>query len=83
MPPLTRREALAAGAGAALSALATRAAAAEPAARAVKKGRLKQSVSRWCYKTIPDREFYRAVADHIAGMTDSYCNQEYHELVTG
>jgi dGTPase len=31
----------------------------------------------------PRPEFYRAVADHIAGMTDSYCNQEYHELVTG
>ncbi|MFN2387627.1 MAG: dGTP triphosphohydrolase [Thermoanaerobaculia bacterium] len=25
--------------------------------------------------------FYRAIADHIAGMTDSYCNTEYHELV--
>src|SRR5436853_454306 len=35
----------------------------EPAARAVRKGRLKQSVSRWCYKQIPDRDFYRAVAD--------------------
>ena len=28
-------------------------------------------------------EFYRAIADHIAGMTDSYCNAEYKELVTG
>src|SRR5207245_7716429 len=63
MPPLTRREALAAGAGAALSALATRAAAAEPAARAVKKGRPKPSVLRCCYKKIPDREFYKAAAD--------------------
>jgi len=26
-------------------------------------------------------EFYRAIADHIAGMTDSYCNSEYHALV--
>ena len=25
--------------------------------------------------------FYRAIADHIAGMTDSYCNSEYKELV--
>ena len=25
--------------------------------------------------------FYRAIADHIAGMTDSYCNTEYRELV--
>ena len=26
--------------------------------------------------------FYRAIADHIAGMTDSYCLAEYRELVT-
>jgi dGTPase len=26
-------------------------------------------------------EYYRAIADHIAGMTDSYCNEEYRELV--
>ena len=31
----------------------------------------------------PRPEFYRAIADHIAGMTDSYCNNEYRELVTG
>ncbi|MEO8430488.1 MAG: dGTP triphosphohydrolase [Acidobacteriota bacterium] len=31
----------------------------------------------------PRPEFYRALADHIAGMTDSYCNSEYRELVTG
>jgi dGTPase len=29
----------------------------------------------------PRPEFYRAIADHIAGMTDSYCNAEYRELV--
>jgi len=28
-------------------------------------------------------EFYRAIADHLAGMTDSYCNGEYRELVVG
>jgi len=28
-------------------------------------------------------EFFRALADHIAGMTDSYCNAEYKELATG
>jgi dGTPase len=33
------------------------------------------------YRTQP--EFYRAIADHIAGMTDSYCNAEYRELVVG
>jgi hydroxypyruvate isomerase len=31
--------------------------------RVVSRGRLKQSVSRWCYEEIPAREFYRAVAD--------------------
>ena len=29
----------------------------------------------------PRPEFYRAIADHIAGMTDSYCNTEYRQLV--
>ncbi len=29
----------------------------------------------------PRPEFARAIADHIAGMTDSYCNDEYKELV--
>lgn len=29
----------------------------------------------------PRPEFYRTIADHIAGMTDSYCNAEYKELV--
>ena len=29
----------------------------------------------------PRPAFYRAIADHIAGMTDSYCNAEYHQLV--
>jgi dGTPase len=28
-------------------------------------------------------EFYRAIADHIAGMTDSYCDKEYREIVIG
>ena len=29
----------------------------------------------------PRPGYYRAIADHIAGMTDSYCNAEYKELV--
>ncbi len=33
------------------------------------------------YRTEPG--FFRAIADHIAGMTDSYCNGEYHQLVVG
>jgi dGTPase len=31
----------------------------------------------------PRPEFYRAIADHVAGMTDSYADAEYHELVVG
>jgi hydroxypyruvate isomerase len=37
--------------------------AAGSAQKAVKNGRLKQSVSRWCYAKIPMPEFSRAVAD--------------------
>jgi dGTP triphosphohydrolase len=29
----------------------------------------------------PRPEYYRAIADHIAGMTDTYCNSEYRQLV--
>ena len=29
----------------------------------------------------PQPAFYRTIADHIAGMTDSYCNSEYRQLV--
>ena len=59
MPEITRRESLAAlGAVAAASTL--RAAVPE---RVVKSGRLKQSVSRWCYNKIPMPEFCKAVAD--------------------
>ncbi len=29
----------------------------------------------------PRPGFYRSIADHIAGMTDSYCNSEYRQLV--
>jgi hydroxypyruvate isomerase len=67
MSSLTRRQALAGAAGliAARPLAAAFAAAAldAPAEKAVRKGRLRQSVSRWCYKQIPSREFYRAVAE--------------------
>jgi len=58
MPTFTRRQALVATAAIAAAPLATSA-----AERVVRKGRLKQSVSRWCYKAIPPREFYKAVAE--------------------
>jgi dGTPase len=31
----------------------------------------------------PRPELSRAIADHIAGMTDSFCDKEYRELVVG
>jgi hydroxypyruvate isomerase len=59
---MTRREALtAAGAAALASALAAPAVAAEGGS-AVKKGRLRQSVCRWCYRDIPLDDFCRQVA---------------------
>jgi hydroxypyruvate isomerase len=66
MRTLTRREALSTG-GAAIAAmgLAGRAAAGQPAAqaKAVTNGRLKQSVSRWCYQRIAMPEFCKAVRE--------------------
>ena len=62
MSTLTRRQALTAGA-----ALLAGASVATPApqeeGRRVLKGRLKQSVCRWCYAKIPLRDFFKAVAD--------------------
>ena len=60
MGRMARREAFARASAAVLGATLPTVAGAE---RAVSKGRLRQSVSRWCYDKIPSREFYRAVAD--------------------
>ena len=60
---ISRRDVLQAAAAAAVTAATVTSAAAQPGGRAVTKGRLKQSVSRWCYqKTVPMPEFCRAVA---------------------
>jgi hydroxypyruvate isomerase len=59
MPEITRREALAAT-GVALAAASLGAA---EGGRVVQKGRLKQSVCRWCYQKIPLPEFCKAVAE--------------------
>jgi len=62
MVSLTRRQALAAGTAAVLGGIQAPRAAASQEARAVTKGRLKQSVSRWCYGKIPMPDFCKAVA---------------------
>ncbi len=62
MDPITRREALASGTAAILARVGAPLAAAEQEGKAVTKGRLKQSVSRWCYGKIPMPEFCKAVA---------------------
>ncbi len=63
-PAISRRSALRAAAAVALAAWSRpgQVFAAQPAGRAVTRGRLKQSVSRWCYKGIPLPELCRAVA---------------------
>ena len=73
MADLTRREALTAAAAAAISigasglgglnAQAPATPTTKPQARAVTKGRLKQSVSRWCYQRIPMPDFCKAVSE--------------------
>jgi hydroxypyruvate isomerase len=64
---LTRRQAVLgaglAGAGALVGRDSAEAAAAPPTGRVVTKGRLKQSVSRWCYQKIPLPEFAAAVKE--------------------
>jgi hydroxypyruvate isomerase len=62
MDGITRRQALAGGTAALLSGIAAPRAAAQPQGKAVTSGRLKQSVSRWCYAKIPMPEFCTAVA---------------------
>ncbi len=59
MPEITRREALAAT-GVTLAAVSLGAA---EGGRVVQKGRLKQSVCRWCYRTIDLPELCKAVAE--------------------
>ena len=63
MPTLTRRQALAAAGAAFVTSSTSFGTAAAQEGRKVLKGRLKQSVCRWCYDKIPLREFFRSVAD--------------------
>src|SRR4051812_27485471 len=60
---MTRRQALGAGTAAILTGVPAALTAASQTTRVVASGRLKQSVSRWCYAKIPMPEFCKAVAD--------------------
>src|SRR5262245_29066118 len=61
---MTRRRALLAAGAAALAPMAQAAFAQQAAPnRVVRRGRLKQSVARWCYRQIPLPDLCRAVAD--------------------
>jgi hydroxypyruvate isomerase len=63
MATFTRRQALTAAGAALLAGAAREGAAAQQEGRPVLKGRLKQSVCRWCYNKIPLRDFFKSVAD--------------------
>jgi hydroxypyruvate isomerase len=63
MTDITRREALGAAAALAGAALVPGPATAQGADRIVQKGRIKQSVCRWCYQRIPLPEFCKAVGE--------------------
>ena len=63
MTGMTRREAVIGATAAIVAAGLGSRSEASPAQKVVTKGRLKQSVSRWCYGKIPMPEFCKAVAD--------------------
>jgi hydroxypyruvate isomerase len=63
MSRITRREALVGSAAAMMAAGLSARAEGAAAQKAVTKGRIKQSVSRWCYGKIPMPEFCKACAD--------------------
>ncbi len=79
MIDLTRREMLAASAGAVGIMLGSSKAAAE-APRTVRAGRLGQSVSRWPFRSIPFPEFCRAAADMGLAGIDLLERQDWDQL---
>jgi hydroxypyruvate isomerase len=76
MAEITRRAALA-GAGLAVAAASLRAA---EGGRIVQKGRLKQSLCRWCYQKIPLPELCRAVAGMGLTAIDLIAEDEWPVL---
>ena len=86
MTAITRRQALVTGAAAlaggsgARVLAATRNAPGQAPGRVVTKGRLKQSVSRWCYQRIPMPDFCKAVADMGLTAIDLLQPNEWPQL---
>src|SRR5205823_6262335 len=84
MTQLSRRDLLAAGAAAITTAAAAvpalAAQGAPSAGRIVKKGRLKQTVCRWCYQRIPMADFCRAVTDMGLTAIDLLQPNEWEQL---
>jgi hydroxypyruvate isomerase len=76
MSTLNRREALA-GAAAMLVAPTTASMQSTGQGKAVVKGRLKQSVCRWCYAKIPLNDFFKAVADMGLTAVDLLTEKEW------
>ena len=75
MAQINRREAI--GGAAALFALPQGGAAAPATGRVVTKGRLRQSVCRWCYAKIPLPEFFKAVSDMGLTAVDLLTEKEW------
>jgi hydroxypyruvate isomerase len=71
---MTRREVLA---GAAALAVPRQTPAAQAGGKVVSKGRLRQSVSRWCFAKIPPAEFYKAVAGMGLTAVDLLTEKEW------
>ena len=85
MTAITRRRALVTGAAAlggsgARVLAATRNAPGQAPGRVVSRGRLKQSVSRWCYQRIPMPDFCKAVADMGLTAIDLLQPDEWPQL---
>ena len=75
MASINRREAI--GGAAALLGLPQAGGTTQRAGRVVTKGRLRQSVCRWCYAKIPLPDFFKAVADMGLTAVDLLTEKEW------
>jgi hydroxypyruvate isomerase len=77
MPTVTRREALAGGAAMIVASREQGQPSSSATGRVVSKGRLKQSVCRWCYSKIPLPEFFTSVAGMGLTAVDLLSEKEW------